>query len=38
MEVAAVDQQGSVTSTGNVSEMTSLARIGLTHEEPQWFQ
>ena len=38
MEVAAVDQRGSVTSTGNVSKMTSLARIELTNEEPQWFQ
>mgnify|MGYP006879433337 CR=1 FL=1 len=38
MEVAAVDQRGSVTSTGNVSKMTSLARIELTNEEPQWFE
>jgi len=37
MEVAAVDRRGSVTSTGNVSKMTSLARIELTNEEPQWF-
>ena len=35
MEVAAVDQRGSVTSTGNVSKMTSLARIELTEAEPQ---
>lgn len=38
MEVAAVDRRGSVTSSGNVSKMTSLARIELTNEEPQWFQ
>ena len=38
MEVAAVDRRGSVESTGNVSKMTSLARIELTNEEPQWFQ
>ena len=38
MEVAAVDRRGSVTSTGNVSKMTSLARIELTNEQPQWFQ
>ena len=38
MEIAAVDRRGSVQSTGNVSKMTSLARIELTSEEPQWFQ
>jgi hypothetical protein len=38
MELAAVDRKGSVTSTGNVSKMTSLARIELTNEEPQWFR
>ncbi len=38
MEIAAVDRRGSVESTGNVSKMTSLARIELTSEEPQWFQ
>jgi hypothetical protein len=38
MEVAAVDRRGSVQSTGNVSKMTSLARVELTNEEPQWFQ
>mgnify|MGYP001168155533 CR=1 FL=1 len=38
MEIAAVDRRGSVTSTGNVSKMKSLARIELTNEEPQWFQ
>ena len=38
MEVAAVDRRGSVQSTGNVSKMTSLARIELTNEEPQWFE
>ena len=38
MEIAAVDRRGSVESTGNVSSMTSLARIELTNEEPQWFE
>ena len=38
LELAAVDRKGSVTSTGNVSKMTSLARIELTNEEPEWFQ
>lgn len=38
MEVAAVDRRGSVESTGNVSKMTSLARVEVTNEEPQWFQ
>ncbi len=38
LELAAVDRRRSVTSTGNVSKMNSLARIELTDEEPQWFQ
>ena len=38
LEIAAVDRRGSVTSTGSVSEMTSLARIELTNEEPKWFE
>jgi len=38
MELASVDRRGSVESTGNVSKMTSLARIELTNEEPQWFE
>jgi hypothetical protein len=38
MEIASVDRKGSVTSTGNVSKMTSLARIELTNEEAQWFE
>jgi hypothetical protein len=38
MEIAAVDRRGSVTSTGNVSKMTSLASIELTNEEPKWFE
>ena len=38
MELAAVDRRGSVTSTGNVSKMTSLARVELTSEKPQWFE
>ena len=38
MEIAAVDRRGSVTSTGNVSKMISLARVELTNEEPEWFE
>ena len=38
MEIASVDRRGSVTSTGNVSKMTSLARIELTNEGPKWFE
>ncbi len=38
MEIAAVDRRGSVESTGNVSKMTSLARVELTNEEPQSFE
>lgn len=38
MELAAVDRAGSVESSGSVSRMTSLARVELTNEEPQWFQ
>lgn len=38
MELASVDRRGSVESSGNVSKMTSLARIELTNEEPQWFE
>jgi hypothetical protein len=38
MELAAVDRRGSVESTGNVSEMTSLIRVELTEAEPKWFE
>lgn len=38
MELASVDRRGSVESSGNVSKMTSLARIELTNEEPEWFE
>ena len=38
MEIAAVDRQGSVESTGNVSKMISLARVELTNEDPEWFE
>ena len=38
LELAAVDRRGSVESTGNVSRMTSLARIELTNEQPEWFE
>ena len=37
-ELAAVDRRGGVESTGNVSKMTSLARVELTESEPQWFE
>ena len=38
MEIAAVDRRGSVESTGNVSKMTSLARVELTDETPRWYE
>jgi len=38
MELVAVDREGSVQSTGNVSEERSLARVELTSEEPEWFK
>ncbi|HIG27843.1 MAG TPA: DUF1592 domain-containing protein, partial [Verrucomicrobiales bacterium] len=38
MEIASVDRKGSVQSTGNVSKMTSLARVELTNEDPRWFE
>lgn len=38
MELAAVDREGSVESTGNVSKMKSLARVELTNEQPRWFE
>ena len=38
LELAAVDRRGSVTSTGNVSRMVSLARVELTHEDPRWYE
>ena len=38
MEVAAVDRRGSVESSGNVSDMTPLACIELTNEQPRWFE
>lgn len=38
MELVAVDREGSVQSTGNVSEERSLARVELTSDEPEWFE
>ena len=38
MELVAVDRKGSVTSTGNVSEERSLARVELTSEKSEWFE
>lgn len=38
MEIAAVDRRGSVTSSGSVSDMASLALIELTNEDPEWFE
>ena len=38
LELTAVDRQGSVTSTGNVSRKRSLAMVELINEKPQWFE
>ncbi len=38
LELTAVDRQGSVTSTGNVSRERSLAMVELINEKPQWFE
>ena len=38
LELSAVDRQGSVTSTGNVSRERSLAMVELINEKPQWFE
>jgi len=38
LEISAVDRQGSVTSTGNVSRERSLAMVELINEQPQWFE
>ena len=38
MEVVSVDRKGSVESAGSVSQLTSLATIELTNDEPQWFE
>jgi hypothetical protein len=38
LELVAVDREGSVESTGSITEERSLARVELTSEEPQWFE
>ena len=38
LELTAVDRQGSVTSTGNVSRKRSLAMVELINEKPQGFE
>ena len=38
LELTAVDRQGSVTSTGNVSRERSLAMVELINETPQWVE
>ena len=38
MEVLAVNREGSVESTGNISSQRSLAVVELTDPEPQWFE
>ncbi|MBT3480246.1 MAG: DUF1592 domain-containing protein [Opitutales bacterium] len=38
LELVAVDREGSVESTGNVSAERSLARVELTSDEPEWFE
>ncbi len=38
LELAAVDRKGSSTSSGNVSQMQSLALMELTDPEPKWFE
>ena len=38
LELAAVNREGSVTSSGSVSEYRSVALEELTSDEPQWFE
>jgi len=38
LELVAVDREGSVQSTGNVSAERSLARVELASEKPAWFE
>lgn len=38
LELAAVDRKGSSTSSGNVSQMQSLALVELSDPEPQWLE
>ncbi len=38
MELAAVNREGSVESTGNITTQRTLALVELTSETPQWFE
>lgn len=38
MELAAVNREGSVESTGNITTQRTLALVELTSEKPQWFE
>ena len=38
MELAAVNREGSVESTGNITTQRTLALVELTSEQPQWFE
>lgn len=38
MELAAVNREGSVESTGNITTQRTLASVELTSEQPQWFE
>ena len=38
MELAAVNREGSVESTGNITTERTLALVELTSEKPQWFE
>ncbi|MEN9573035.1 MAG: hypothetical protein RL514_890 [Verrucomicrobiota bacterium] len=38
MEIAAVNREGSVESTGNITTERTLALVELTSEKPQWFE
>jgi len=38
MEVAAVNREGSVESTGNITTQRTLALVELTSDKPQWFE
>ena len=38
MELAAVNREGSVESTGNITTQRTLALVELTSDQPQWFE
>jgi hypothetical protein len=38
MELAAVNREGSVESTGNISTQRTLALVEITSDKPQWFE